>query len=88
MDVSLSKVCSLEVSSLTWIYIFSLPRGATKSTLKLGAYKEKKPYNVRQGDIYYEDFPESIGSVQKGMRPAVITQNNHLNRTQPHTCAI
>ncbi|MGN0732827.1 MAG: type II toxin-antitoxin system PemK/MazF family toxin [Emergencia sp.] len=35
---------------------------------------------MRQGDIYYVDFPESVGSVQKGIRPVVITQNNHLNR--------
>ena len=37
-------------------------------------------FNVRQGEIYYADFPETVGSVQKGIRPVVITQNNYLNR--------
>ena len=37
-------------------------------------------FNVRQGKIYYADFPETVGSVQKGIRPVVITQNNFLNR--------
>ena len=51
--------------------------------------KEKKQHNVRQGDIYYVDFPESTGSVQKGMRPVVITQNNHLNRNSTtYVCAL
>ena len=51
--------------------------------------KEKKLHNVRQGDIYYVDFPESTGSVQKGMRPVVITQNNHLNRNSTtYVCAV
>ena len=44
---------------------------------------------MRQGDIYYVDFPESVGSVQKGMRPVVITQNNHLNRNSTtYVCAL
>lgn len=46
-------------------------------------------YKVRQGDIYYVDFPESIGSVQKGIRPVVITQNNFLNRhSTTFVCAL
>ena len=51
-----------------------LPVKARKNMYK------KKPYKVRQGEIYYVDFSESRGSVQKGMRPVLITQNNRLNR--------
>lgn len=44
---------------------------------------------IRQGDIYYVDFPESTGSVQKGIRPVVITQSNHLNRNSTtFVCAL
>ena len=51
--------------------------------------KEKKLHNVRQGDIDYVDFPESVGSVQKGMSHVVITQNNHLNRNSTtYVCAL
>lgn len=39
-----------------------------------------KPYKVHQGEIYYVYFPETSGSVQKGLRPVIITQNNFLNR--------
>lgn len=51
-------------------------------------YKEKS-FDVKQGEIYYVDFPDSIGSVQKGIRPVVITQNNHLNRNSTtFVCAL
>lgn len=51
--------------------------------------ENKLPSKVRQGDIYYVDFPESVGSVQKGLRPVVITQNNRLNRNSTtHVCAL
>ena len=46
-------------------------------------FREKKPDKVRQGQIYYVDFPVSIGSVQAGVRPAVITSANRRNRTSP-----
>ncbi|MCF0144719.1 MAG: type II toxin-antitoxin system PemK/MazF family toxin [Firmicutes bacterium] len=35
---------------------------------------------VRQGDIFYARIPETEGSVQHGVRPVIITQNNRLNR--------
>lgn len=48
-----------------------------------------KPFKVRQGEIYYVDFPETAGSVQKGMRPVIITQNNFLNRNSTtYVCAL
>lgn len=51
--------------------------------------KQKKTQEVRQGEIYYVDFPESTGSVQKGMRPVVITQNNNLNKNSTtYVCAL
>ena len=51
-------------------------------------YKER-PYKVRQGEIYYVDFPESSGSVQKGIRPVIIIQNNRLNRNSTtFVCAL
>ena len=51
--------------------------------------KETRKRNVQQGDIYYVDFPDSIGSVQKGIRPVVITQSNHLNRySTTYVCAL
>lgn len=51
-------------------------------------YKEK-PFKVRQGEIYYVDFPEVRGSVQKGIRPVLITQNNRLNRNSTtYVCAL
>ena len=51
-------------------------------------YKER-PYKVRQGEIYYVDFPESRGSVQKGIPPVIIIQNNRLNRNSTtFVCAL
>lgn len=44
---------------------------------------------VRQGDIYYADIPQTAGSVQHGVRPIVITQNNRLNRgSTTFVCAL
>ena len=51
-------------------------------------YKER-PYKVRQGEIYYVDFPESRGSVQKCIRPVIIIQNNRLNsNSTTYVCAL
>ena len=50
---------------------------------------KKRPYKVRQGEIYYVDFPESRDSVQKGIRPVIIIQNNRLNRNSTtFVCAL
>lgn len=50
---------------------------------------KKRPFAVRQGEIYYVDFPETAGSVQKGIRPVVITQNNRLNKNSTtYVCAL
>lgn len=43
----------------------------------------RMPTNVRQGAIYYVNFPVSIGSVQAGMRPVIITSSDIRNRTAP-----
>ena len=43
----------------------------------------KRPRQVKQGHIYYVDFPVSIGSVQSGIRPAVVTSANSRNATSP-----
>ena len=42
-----------------------------------------KPEEIRQGQIYYVDFPVSVGSVQAGIRPAVVTSSNRRNKTSP-----
>ena len=42
---------------------------------------QKRPKSVKQGQIYYVDFPISIGSVQSGVRPAVVTSSNLRNKT-------
>ena len=31
---------------------------------------------MNRGDIYYIDLPKSIGSIQSGIRPVIILQNN------------
>ncbi|MBR3809178.1 MAG: type II toxin-antitoxin system PemK/MazF family toxin [Clostridia bacterium] len=36
--------------------------------------------NVKRGDIYYVDFDLMIGSVQAGMRPVVVIQNDTGNK--------
>lgn len=43
----------------------------------------KRPKLVKQGHIYYVEFPVSIGSVQSGIRPAVVTSSNSRNKTSP-----
>lgn len=43
----------------------------------------EKPDEIRQGQIYYVDFPVSVGSVQAGVRPAVVTSSNTRNKTSP-----
>ena len=48
--------------------------------------KRKKPFHVERGDIYLTDFgneADSIGSEQFGVRPAVVTSSNFLNRRSP-----
>lgn len=44
---------------------------------------EKRPDRIRQGQIYDVDLPVSVGSVQSGIRPVVITSANYRNRTSP-----
>lgn len=43
----------------------------------------RRPDKIRQGQIYYVEFPVTIGSVQAGIRPAVITSSNRRNQTSP-----
>ena len=43
----------------------------------------KRPDEIRQGQIYYVDFPVSDGSVQAGIRPVVVTSSNRRNKTSP-----
>lgn len=45
--------------------------------------RKTRPEIVRQGQIYDVDLPVSIGSVQDGIRPVVITSANRRNRTSP-----
>lgn len=42
-----------------------------------------KPEEIRQGQIYFVNFPVSVGSVQAGVRPAVVTSSNGRNKTSP-----
>lgn len=42
--------------------------------------KRERPAHVRQGQIYDVDFPVSIGSVQDGIRPCIVTSSNSRNR--------
>ena len=42
-----------------------------------------KPEEIRQGQIYVVNFPVSVGSVQAGVRPAVVTSSNGRNKTSP-----
>ena len=44
---------------------------------------DKRPDEIRQGQIYYVNFPVTIGSVQAGVRPAVVTSSNTRNKTSP-----
>lgn len=48
--------------------------------------KRKKPFYVERGDIYLTDFgseADVTGSEQFGVRPAVVTSSNFLNRRSP-----
>ena len=48
--------------------------------------KWQKPFHVERGDIYLTDFgsqEDVVGSEQFGVRPAVITSANFLNRRSP-----
>lgn len=36
-----------------------------------------------KGELFWIDFPEGLGSVQSGVRPAIITSNNKFNRYAP-----
>lgn len=40
---------------------------------------------VQYGEIYYYDFGERGGSIQKGLRPALVIQENRLNINSPTT---
>ena len=44
--------------------------------------EEKK---VKYGEIYFYDFGEHEGSIQNGLRPAVVIQDNKLNDHGPTT---
>lgn len=37
-------------------------------------------HNIKRGDIYFVDFDATIGSVQSGLRPVVVIQNNIGNK--------
>ena len=42
------------------------------------------PRKIRRGDVYYAELPdETVGSVQSGRRPVLITQNNYMNDRAP-----
>ncbi len=41
--------------------------------------------NVKRGDIYYYNFGESKGSVQGGIRPALVIQGDVSNGDSPTT---
>lgn len=40
---------------------------------------------IQRGDIYLVDLSKNIGSEQKGIRPAIIVQNNMGNQHSPTT---
>ena len=43
------------------------------------------PKNIRRGDIYYYDFGPGNGSVQGGLRPALVIQGGTPNINSPTT---
>lgn len=46
--------------------------------------KMQEKRKIRRGDIYMAELPEeTIGSVQAGTRPVLITQNNWMNDRAP-----
>lgn len=44
-----------------------------------------EPKKIKYGEIYFYDFGEHEGSIQNGLRPAVIIQDNKLNDHSPTT---
>jgi len=42
---------------------------------------------VERGDVYFADFPDTIGSEQSGVRPVVIIQNDIGNKFSPTVIA-
>ena len=44
-----------------------------------------EPVDLRQGDIYWADLGEPVGSAPAFLRPVVIIQNNRANRTTIRT---
>jgi mRNA interferase MazF len=50
-----------------------------------GAEKMQKQKKVKYGEIYFYDFGEHQGSIQNGLRPAVVIQDNKLNEHSPTT---
>ena len=44
--------------------------------------------SIRQGDVYWTDFPDLGGSEPSGSRPAVIIQGDHVNRSRIATCIV
>ena len=50
--------------------------------------RKTRPEKVRQGQIYDVDLPVSVGSVQSGIRPMVITSANRRNRRSPTVIAV
>ena len=44
----------------------------------------KQPKEPKRGDIFFAELPEqTVGSVQAGVRPVLITQNDRLNARAP-----
>lgn len=49
-----------------------------------GRKNEMKEKRIRRGDIYMARIPkDAVGSVQAGVRPVLIIQNDQKNRTSP-----
>ncbi|MBQ4538883.1 MAG: type II toxin-antitoxin system PemK/MazF family toxin [Oscillospiraceae bacterium] len=48
---------------------------------------KNNPKVVERGDVYFADFPNTIGSEQSGIRPIVIIQNNIGNKFSPTVIA-
>lgn len=52
-------------------------------------FKPNLPKKIKQGQVYYVEFPKTIGSVQNGIRPVVVTQQDNLNRNSTtFVCAL
>ncbi|MCD7744159.1 MAG: type II toxin-antitoxin system PemK/MazF family toxin [Lachnospiraceae bacterium] len=48
----------------------------------------RKDWNYRRGDIYLADCGEWHGSIQGGIRPVVVMQNDIGNRHSPTICVV